>query len=140
MQITRRTLLASAAPAAALVLGACSTTQIASFEAQWSSIVTTIQADVAAAAQYIPTAETIAATVAGLFGPQWQAAVAAGEAVVNQVVGVLTQVATQLTPPAAARMRSHLAKSSFAAPVAIGKTSPTIYAPNGVTVTGFKVG
>jgi hypothetical protein len=133
MQLTRRHLLATAAPAAALAVAGCSTTQISSFETAWASVVDTVQAAVAAAASYIPTVESIAATAASLFGPTWQAAVAAGTIVVNQIVQVLENVVNNLTPPASAALKAKLRSSSLAAPVVVGTTS------TGVIVRGYKV-
>jgi hypothetical protein len=132
--LTRRTLLVSTAPAAAaLAVAGCSTTQISSFETAWASIVDTVQAAVAQAASYIPTVESIAATAASLFGPAWQAAVAAGTVVVNQIIAVLTNVVTNLTPPASAALHAKLRASSVDAPVVVGTTS------SGVIIRGYKV-
>lgn len=133
MVLSRRSLLASIAPVTALAVAGCSTTQIASFEAQWASVVDTVQAAVAAAAKYIPTVESIAATAASLFGPTWQAAVAAGTVVVNQIIATLTNVVANLGPPAASALRARLAGSSVVTPTLIGTTSA------GITVRGYKV-
>ena len=133
MQITRRNLLTGVAPGALLAVAGCTSTQVASFEAQWTTIVSTVQSAVAAAAGYIPTIESIANTVASLFGPTWQAAVAAGTVIVNQIITTLTNVVNNLTPPAAARMRARLRASSPAVPTVIGVTA------QGVSITGYRV-
>lgn len=129
-----KALIGSAAVGTAALLGACSTVQLQNFEGEWTSIVSQVQQDVAIAASYVPTVESIASTAASLFGPQWEAAVAAGEVVVNTIVAALEAAAQNLTPPAAARMRRRLAASSPSAPVYIGVT------PQGVPVNGYKVG
>ena len=134
MQLTRRTLLATVAPAAvALAVAGCSTTQIAGFETAWAAIVSEVQAGVAAAANYIPTIESVAATAASLFGPAWEAAVAAGSIVVNQIIATLVNVVGALTPPASHALRVRLRASSLNTPVVIGTTA------GGVTVTGYRV-
>jgi hypothetical protein len=134
MNMSRRKLLTGVAVGAvAASVAACSTTQIASFESAWASIVDEVQSAVAAAAQYIPTVESIAQTAASLFGPAWQAAVAAGTVVVNQIITTLTSVVNSLTPPAVTSLRAKLRASSVAAPVVIGTTT------GGVVVHGYKV-
>jgi hypothetical protein len=139
MNITRRKLLSSAVvgvPALALV--GCSTTQVSTFEASWTSFVDQVQGLVNNAKGYIPIVESIASTLAAMFGPTWQTAVALTTAVVNQVVGALTAVVTNLAPPAAAAMRLRLRRSSLQLPVVIGVLPPTPYAPNGVIVHGYQ--
>ena len=133
MQLTRRTLIASAAPAAAFVIGGCTAAQIATYQAEWATVVGEVQAAVAAGAAYIPTVETIAEEAAALFGPQYEAIVTAGSAALNEIVAVLVNVVGSLTPPASARLKARLGASSPATPVSIGTT------PQGVVVTGFKV-
>ena len=133
MQLSRRTLLISIAPGAALAVAGCSTAQIAQYQADWATIVGDIQAGVAAAASYVPTVETIAAEAAALFGPQYTAIVTAGSAALNQIIAVLINVANNLTPPAASRMRARLRSSSLGSPITIGTS------PQGVRVEGFKV-
>jgi hypothetical protein len=132
--LSRRSLLISAAPAAAaLALAGCTTAQVQQFETQWSTIVGEIQTAVAAAAKYVPTVESIAETAASLFGPEYVTAVTAGSAAFNAIVATLVNVVNNLTPPASARLHARLRASSPSAAVLIGTT------PQGVTVTGFKV-
>lgn len=133
MNLSRRTLLTSVAPGAALAVAGCSTAQVAQYQAEWATIVGQIQAGVAKVASYIPTVETIAAEAAALFGPQYTAIVTAGSAALNQIIAVLINVANNLTPPAASKMRARLRSSSPGAPITIGTS------PQGVVVTGFKV-
>jgi len=133
MQMTRRALLAGASLGAVVAVAGCTTAQISTFEAQWTSIVDAVQAAVAAAAKYIPTVETIAATAASLFGPAWQAAVAAGTVVVNQIVATLTNVVNNLSPPAQARLQARLRGSSVSSPIVVGVTSTN------VVVRGYRV-
>lgn len=131
--LTRRTLLASAAPAAAVIVAGCSTAQIQQAQTDWANIVGEIQSAVAAAAKYVPTVESIAATAASLFGPQYTAIVTAGSAALNTIVATLVNVVGALTPPASAALHARLRASSPSAPVTIGTT------PAGVLVTGFHV-
>jgi hypothetical protein len=134
MKINRRFLLSGAALAgAAIALGACSSQQVATFEADWGAVEDALQSAVAQAAKYVPTVESIVATAASLFGPQYTALVQIGTAAFNQVVTALTNVVGALTPPALAQMRRALATSSPNLPVAIGRTL------QGVAVTGWKV-
>lgn len=132
--MNRRTLLTSAAlGAGAITLGACSTAQIATAQADWASIVGAIQSAVATAATYIPTVESIAETAAGLFGPTYEALVTAGSAAFNQIVATLTNVVNNLSPAASARLSVRLKASSPIVPIVIGVTS------TGVKVIGYKV-
>ena len=111
--INRRSLLSGVALGGiGLAVAGCSTTQLASAEAQWASVVGAIQSAVAGAATYIPTIESIAATAASLFGPQYSALVQIGSAAFNQIVATLTNVVSNLTPPAAARLGARLRASS----------------------------
>jgi len=127
MKINRRFLLSGAALAgAAIALGACSSQQVATFEADWGAVEDALQSAVAQAAKYVPTVESIVATAASLFGPQYTALVQIGTAAFNQVVTALTNVVGALT-------RRALATSSPNLPVAIGRTL------QGVAVTGWKV-
>jgi len=138
MEMTRRKLLSSAVIGGGAVgLAACTTAQISTFETSWTAFVDQVQGLVNNAAGYIPIVESIAATMASLFGPTWTSAVALGTAVLNQVVGVLTSVVTNLAPPAVASLRSRLRKSSLRLPVIIGVTPPTSFEPNGVVVHGY---
>ncbi len=132
---SRRALLSGAALlAGGIALAGCSATQIATAQADWATIVGTIQSGVAAAAAYIPTVESIAATAASLFGPAYEAIVVAGSAALNQVIATLTNVIGVLAPPVVASLQRRLATSSRGAPISIGTTS------TGVPVVGFKVG
>lgn len=131
--LTRRTLLASAAPAMAIAAAGCTTAQVTAFQNQWNTVVTQIQSLVAQAASYVPTVETIAAEAAALFGPTYESMVTVGSAALNTIVQTLTNVVTALTPPAQATLRARLRASSPMKAVNIGTT------PEGVAVTGFKV-
>ena len=133
--LSRRTLLSGIAlGGVGLAVAGCSTTALTNAEAQWASVVSAIQQDVAQAATYIPTIESIAATAAGLFGPQYAALVSIGSAAFNQIVATLTNVVANLTPPAAHALGARLRASSPSVPVTIGVTS------TGVTVHGWKAG
>ena len=131
---SRRGFLSGAAmlAAGAVALGGCSSTQIATFEAQWASVAGSVQSAVNAAVGYIPTIESIAATAASLFGPAYVTIVQAGSAVFNQLVQALVNVVNNISPPAAQAVRARLARSSPVAPVLIGTT------PGGVRVLGWK--
>jgi hypothetical protein len=134
MKLTRRMLLTTAVPAAgALALAGCTAAQIATYQAEWATVVGEIQSAVATAASYVPTVETIAEEAAALFGPQYEAIVAAGSAALNEIVAVLTNVVSNLTPPASAKLRARLRAAPLNTPVSIGTT------PQGVVVSGFRV-
>jgi hypothetical protein len=133
--VNRRALLSGAALlAGGVALAGCSAAQIASAEAQWATIVGQIQSAVAVGAQYIPTIESIVATAASLFGPGYAAIVQVGTAAFNQIVSTLTTIVTNLSPPAAARLRASLRGSAPSAPVTIGVTT------GGVSVIGYRLG
>ena len=131
MNLSRRTLLTSVAPGAALAVAGCSTAQVAQYQAEWATIVGDIQSGVAAVAKYVPSVESIAAEAAALFGPQYTAIVVAGSAALNEIVQVLINVANSLTPPASAKLRTRLRGTSPALKTTIGTT------PQGVVVTGW---
>lgn len=131
--LTRRSLLASAAPAVALAVAGCTTAQVAQFNTDWTTVVGAIQSAVATVAKYVPTVESIAATAASLFGPTYETAVQVGSAAFNTVIATLVNIVSNLTPPAAARLNARLRASAPSAAILIGTT------PQGVTVTGFKV-
>lgn len=131
--LTRRSLLSTAAIGGAVALAGCTTAQVQQFETQWTTIVGEVQTAVAAAAKYVPTVESIAATAASLFGPAYVTAVQAGSAAFNMIVATLVNIVNNLTPPASAKLHARLRASSPSAAVLIGTT------PQGVTVTGFKV-
>lgn len=126
--ITRRSFLTSTAVVGAVAVAGCATTG----STTWATIVSQIQSAVATAAQYIPTIESIAATAASLFGPQYTAIVQFGSAAFNQIVSVLTNIINTAPPAAAARRMARLSASSPQNPVVIGVTS------TGVTVTGWR--
>lgn len=131
--ISRRSFLTTAAVGATgLALASCTTAQIATAQAEWATIVGQIQSAVATAAQYVPTVESIAETAAGLFGPTYEAIVTTGVAAFNQIVATLTNVVTNLSPPASARLHARLRASSPSLPVTIGTTS------TGIVVHGWK--
>lgn len=131
--ITRRKLLTTTAlGATALAVVGCSTAQITAFETQWASVASLVQQAVSTAAQYIPTIESIAATAASLFGPQYVTLVTAGSAAFNQIVAALVNVVNNLAPPASARLMARLRASSPQVPVTIGRTAA------GIVVTGWK--
>jgi hypothetical protein len=126
MIIDRRAFLTSTALAGAAVVTGCTTAGVTT---AWSTIVSQIQAAVASAAQYIPTIESIAATAASIFGPQYAAIVQLGTAAFNQVVATLVNIINSVPPPA---LMARLRASSPSSPVVIGRTS------TGVTVTGWR--
>lgn len=130
---SRRMFLSGAALlATGIAVAGCSTTQLANAQAEWASIVGMIQSAVAVGASYVPTIESIAATAASLFGPQYAALVQIGSAAFNQIVTVLENVVAVLNPPAKASLRRKLMSSSPAAPVLVGTTS------TGISVAGWK--
>jgi hypothetical protein len=131
--ISRRALLTTTAlGATALAVAGCSTAQITAFETQWASVASAVQQAVSVAAAYIPTIESVAATAASLFGPQYVTLVQVGSAAFNQVVAVLTNVVANLSPPASAHLMARLRASSPSVPVTIGMTAA------GVTVHGWR--
>lgn len=133
MNLSRRKLLTtSVLGVGALALANCTTAQITSFETQWATVAGQIQNAVAAAGTYVPTIESIAETAASLFGPQYATLIAAGSAAFNQIVATLTNVVTNLSPPASAKLGARLRASSPQVPVTIGTTA------TGVKVTGWK--
>lgn len=132
MTMNRRAFLTSTAFVGAAAVTGCTTAQITSLQAGWASVVGQIQQAVANAAAYIPTIESIAATAASLFGPQYSALVQVGTAAFNQIVATLVNVVASLTPPAAARLAVKLSASSPQTPVIIGTTS------TGIRVTGWR--
>jgi hypothetical protein len=104
MELSRRKLLSSAVPAAALIaaggLAGCATTTnpttgVVTYGLD-PSVVSTIQAVVAAVANYTPAVESIAETAAGLFGPTYAAIVSAGSAALNTLEGTLESVVSSL--------------------------------------------
>src|SRR5579871_6325431 len=121
---SRRTLLAGAAALlAGAALAGCSSDQIASAEAQWNSIVSTVQSAVAKAAAYVPTVESIVAQAAALFGPQYSAIVQIGSAALNTVIQTLINVVSAAPLPKTLSRRAMAAATSGAVPVTIGQTA-----------------
>jgi hypothetical protein len=109
--LTRRNLLATAAPAAAAVaLAGCSNilgTGVGITTGAGGAVTVTlpaavntfIQKIVTAAAQYAPTIESIAQEAAALFGPAYASIVTIGSAAINAVITALESLTA---PPAAA--------------------------------------
>ena len=137
MELTRRALLSGAAPAvAAIGLGSC-----ASFAPVVinnginpvfvDQVIATLQSTCSVGLPFIPTATTIAAVVASLFGP---AALATVQLIAGSVSSVATEIcaAIPIAAPAVASLRRRLVRSSLALPVYIGTT------PHGVVVTGYQ--
>jgi hypothetical protein len=88
-------------------------------------------------AAYVPTIESIIATAANLFGPQYGALVTIGSNYFNQIVATLTNIVTSITPLASAKLHDRLKLSSPYVPVTIGNL-PAVKTPGGVTVHGYK--
>lgn len=131
--LSRRTLLSGAAiTVGGLAVASCTTAQIQEAQADWANVVGVIQQAVSTAAQYIPTVESIAATAASLFGPEYAALVQVGTAAFNQIVAVLTSVVENLPPSLSAKLGARLATSSRSLPVSIGVTS------TGVAIAGYR--
>lgn len=128
--VNRRALLGGAVAAVgAVALAGCSADQIKNFETQWASVAAKVQSAVAVAAKYVPTVESIAATAASLFGPQYAGIVQVGTAVFNQLVQTLVNVVANISPPA---LSAKLAASSPSIPTVIGVTT------GGVQVLGWR--
>ena len=130
--ITRRSLLVSTALFSGAALAGCSTAQIANVQATWAAVAGQIQSAVAVASTYVPTVESIIATAASLFGPQYAVIVAAGTAAFNQIVATLVNVVSNLSPAASVRLGVRLRASSPQVPVTIGKT------PAGIVIHGWR--
>jgi hypothetical protein len=105
--LTRRKLLASAAPAAALAVATCGTldpvTGVTSYGLP-ASVIAFIQQGVATVSSYIPTIESIVGTALSLFGPQYATLVTIGTAAINTVISTLTNL---IAPPVVAAGRLH---------------------------------
>ena len=106
--ITRRLLLASVAPAAAVTVAGCSNilgTGIGITTSAGGGVTVTlptavntfIQNIVAGAAKYAPTIESIAQEAAALFGPAYASIVTIGSAAINAVITALENLTA---PPA----------------------------------------
>ena len=137
MQISRRNLLTGIAPGALLAVAGCTATQVANFDAQWAAAQAWIAQQVQNITKVLPTIESIAATAAGLFGPTYQALVAAGSALANTIVSTITAVikaaAPPATPAAAAKFRAML-RGAAVRQVTIGTTPPLPFALTGVPI------
>lgn len=110
MQLSRRSLLASAAPAAAVAVAGCSNILGTGVGITTSSgggvtvtlpasITTFIQNIVNGAVKYIPIAESIAQEAASLFGPSFVSIVTIGSAAINTLITALENL---VSPPVAA--------------------------------------
>ena len=141
--LSRRKLLSGAGvgvmalPLAACGAGTSIPTVLAGFQTQWTAFVDQVQAIVLNAKGFIPIADSIAATVASLFGPGWEAAINLGISIVNQVAGIIIGAVTALPPAAAAAMYRRLQGSSSTQSAVIGVTPPTHFAPHGVVIHGY---
>lgn len=133
MLMSRRQVLLSGAGSGALALTGCVTNPTTGVWGLDPAVLDSIQKAVAAAVQYIPTVESIAATAAGLFGPTYVAIVQAGSAALNQVIAALVAAVQSLPSGAKLSLRRRLRASSPSAPVFIGVT------PNGVNIVGYRV-
>jgi len=140
--ISRRKLLGSATVVGgAAALAACTTAQVANFDAQWAAAQSWIAQQVQNITKVLPTIESIAATAAGLFGPTYQAIVAAGTAVANTIVQTIVNVVNAAAPPAtpAASLKFKKMLSGVAvAQVTVGTTPPLPFALGGVPITVVK--
>ena len=120
MQLTRRKLLATAAPAAAFALAGCSSTQIATAEQDWANFVDQVNKLLAGGCSLLPgfvaTANTISAVVTALY-PTIGAAIAAGSSAVQAVANAICG-AIPANPPVS--LRRKLKASSPALPVHVG--------------------
>lgn len=118
--LTRRTLLASAAPAVALGLAGCTAAQQAQITTAYDNFLAQVQSIVASgcsvATGFIPAIPSIEAVVNILY-PGLGTAVAGVAGAINAVASALCG-ATSTTPPASLHKR--LAASSPAAPVVVG--------------------
>lgn len=135
MQLSRRTLLASAAPAAALAVVGCTAAQQAQITASYDTFLAQVQALVAqgcsVGAGFLPAIPSIEAVVNILY-PGLGSAVAGVAGAVTTVASALCG-ATAGTPPAA--LKRKLAKSSVAVPVLIGTITVN---GQSVQVAGYK--
>jgi hypothetical protein len=105
MNLSRRKLLTGVAPGAALVAAGCTTAQIQNFQANITTVIEQVSSIVSQVAQYIPDADAVINAVVAIFGPNWEAAVAAGELLIQQVIAqvsaALEAAVANQTPPAA---------------------------------------
>ena len=134
MQLSRRTLLASAAPAAALAVVGCTATQQAAVTTAYDNFLAQVQAIVAKgcgiAQGFIPEIYSIEAVVNILY-PGLGIAVAGVGGAITTVANALCGAAPS---PAPASFKAKLRASTLAEPIVIGNINV-----NGqvVTVTGY---
>lgn len=142
-QITRRHLfsLGAGASVAALAGGCALFQQNANGSYGLSSaVISFIQSAVSIANQYIPSAESIAAIAASLFGPVYATAVQIGSAALNQVISYLENLVTN--PPTVggslratgAALKAQAARMYRAYGIPLPTGSFVGYAKNGVPV------
>lgn len=140
-ELSRRSLLGSAALLGAAALGGCTTNPTTGQPELNPAVIDAIQSAVATVANYIPAVESIAATAAALFGPGYASLVQIGSTAINTVISALESVVSGLTPPAQARLKAKLkATAPGGVPVNIGTIR--VVGPNGpmnITVTGTRV-
>lgn len=138
--MTRRNLLTTASlGAAGVALAACGAGQLATFESQLSSLYNDVQNAVKLAQSYIPSIDSIAETLAGLFGPAWQTAITFGISLTNQVVAAIESALNVLAPPAASA-KLHRMGAAMGTLVTIGPV-PGLTNPKtggGVIIVGYK--
>ncbi len=118
--------------AAVTALGGCTTNPVTGYPTLDPNFVDAVQADVAAACQYIPTAISIASDVAALIPGAGTIVTTVG----NGVAVVSRDLCTAVPPPAtpaSASLHAQLRASSPNNPVMVGTTAV------GVRVTGYKV-
>lgn len=140
--LSRRLLLASAAPLAlmAIGVGGCVTNPTTGQPELDPTVIDAIQNAVATVAQYIPSVESIAETAAALFGPGYASIVEIGSAAINTLVSALESAVSNLTTSARLRLRARLKASAPTNAVNIGTvTVQTSSGPTTITVTGYHV-
>jgi phage-related protein len=136
--ITRRSLLSTVAVGgAAAALAACSTAQIATFESQLSSLYSDVQAGVQKIQGYIPSVDSIAETLAGLFGPTWQTAVTFGINLTNQVIASI-EAALNNVPPATASAKLQRMGAAPGTLVTIGPVPGLTVNGSPVVIRGYR--
>jgi hypothetical protein len=114
MQLTRRRLLATAAPAVAFAVAGCATTTTNGVTTYGLSptVVATIQNVVASVVAYTPSIESIASIAASLFGPGYAAIVTAGSAAVNAIEAALQAAVNNLSPPVSSKFAAKFRASA----------------------------
>lgn len=122
MQLTRRKLMACAAPAVVLGLSGCAG-QLAQAQQDWNNFVDEVNAIVAQGCNgiipsFIATANTISAVVTALY-PSVGAAIAAGAGAVQAAANAICS-AVPTSPPAVASLKKRLLRSSRNLAVVIG--------------------